>query len=62
MRRCVECSCENSFNEHGYCMECGAKENSEEPSTVEPFHVQWPRNTWFQNRRKLVALKAARGE
>lgn len=60
--RCPECACFDSFNEHGYCRECGefaAAGITTEPKIVEPFHLngKWPTNTWFQQRRKLIALK-----
>ena len=56
MPRCPECSCSDSFNDDGYCRECGHY-NHTEPRVVEPFHLNgsWPTNTWFQRRRLEVA-------
>lgn len=41
-------NCQN-FNEQGFCYDCGAKEPHKLNGT-------WPHNTWFQRRRKEVAL------
>lgn len=68
MNRCEECSCQDSFNEHGYCRECGHFESTAataEPRTVQPFHLhylngEWPSNTWLKRRRLELALKALR--
>ena len=39
------------YNEQGYCKTCGRTKPPELASLG-----AWPTNTWFQNRRKQVAL------
>lgn len=39
------------YNEQGYCKICGGRK----PAELAELGA-WPTNTWFQNRRKLVAL------
>ena len=57
MNKCPECSTDDSFNSDGYCRECGYFRDTNEPKTIEPFHLNgsWPKYTWFQLRRLEVA-------
>lgn len=45
------------FNEQGYCKDCGLRRPEPPQESFHPLNGEWPRNTWFQQRRKLVALK-----